>query len=380
MMRAKFLYSIVFSSLVLGAALAQEKAAGAAAKDPAAKGPKAQDEKAKVEHAPAALPELGEGKLLPPGVTPKIELAIKRGLDYLARTQNRDGSWRSAGGYGTYPVAMTALAGTALICSGSTTTRGPYAVKVRRAVDFVLRSSMSNGLISNLQEEARPMYGHGFSLIFMAEVHGIEEEVARQRQVHRVVKKAVELVARSQSAAGGWLYAPDDNGDEGSVTITQVQGLRAARNAGIAVPTKVIRAAVKYIADCQNGDGGISYSLSSRGSSRPAITAAAVAVLYNAGKYDDPMAEKALAYAQRTLPVSSSGGHHYYAHYYLAQALYQRGGADWDKYYAKMSRWLLSSQRSDGSWQGDGVGSTYGTSVALTILQLPYAKLPIYQR
>ncbi len=326
------------------------------------------------------LPNLDQDKLRPPGVTPEIETSIRRGLEYLARTQNRDGSWRSAGGYGSYPVAMTALAGTALACSGSTTTRGPYAIKIRRCVDYLLRNAMGNGLITSLQEEARPMYGHGFSLVFLAQVYGIEEEVARQHQVHRVVKNAVDLVSRSQSAAGGWLYAPDDNGDEGSVTITQVQGLRAARNSGIAVSTKVIKAAIQYIADCQNADGGISYSKSSRGSSRPAITGAAVAVLYNAGKYDDPMAEKALAYAKRTLPVSNSGGHHYYAHYYLAQALYQRGGKDWDQYYSDMSKWLMRQQQADGAWQGDGVGATYGTAVALTILQLPYANLPIYQR
>jgi len=104
-----------------------------------------------------------------------------------------------------------------------------------------------------------------------------------------------------------------------------------------------------------------------------------VAVLYNAGKYDDGMADKALKYAKRTLPISG-GGHHYYAHLYLAQALYQKGGKDWDSYYNKMSAWLLRQQRADGSWMGDGVGTTYGTAIALTILQLPYARLPIYQR
>ncbi len=320
------------------------------------------------------------GKLRPAGVTPKIEVAIQKGLRYLARTQNRDGSWRSAGGYGSYPVAMTGLAGTALVASGSTTTRGPFALQVRRSVDFLVRNAMSNGLITAMQEESRPMYGHGFAVIFLAQVYGMEEDLARQKRLHRVLSKAVKLIASSQSAAGGWLYAPDDNGDEGSVTVTQVQALRACRNTGIAVPIKVIRAAVKYIADCQNSDGGISYSKNSRGSSRPPITAAAVAVLYNAGKYDDPMAEKALQYALRTLPVTGGSGHHYYAHYYLAQALYQRGGKDWTKYFSGKSNWLLRQQRADGSWQGDGVGTTYGTAIALTILQLPYALLPIYQR
>ena len=62
------------------------------------------------------------------------------------------------------------------------------------------------------------------------------------------------------------------------------------------------------------------------------------------------------------------------------QALYQRGGQDWSDYYAKMSAWLLRQQQSDGSWNGDNVGPVYGTSIALTILQLPYAYAPIYQR
>ena len=46
-----------------------------------------------------------------------------------------------------------------------------------------------------------------------------------------------------------------------------------------------------------------------------------------------------------------------------------------------MAKWLRQSQnRTDGSWQGDNVGSTYGTAIALTILQLPWAQVPIYQR
>jgi squalene cyclase len=110
-------------------------------------------------------------------------------------------------------------------------------------------------------------------------------------------------------------------------------------------------------------------------------TACAVAVLYNSGKYDDPIAKKALKYAVRHLPVNGSGnGHHYYAQLYLAQALYQTGDARWDKHFRKMSKWLLRVQQKDGAWRGDGVGNTYGTAIACTILQLPYALVPIYQR
>lgn len=317
----------------------------------------------------------------PPLVTADIEAAIQRGLGYLARTQNRDGSWRASGGYGVYPTAMTALAGMALVGSGSTPTRGRYWRPVRGAVNYLMRSVQPDGLISAPGEEGRSMYGHGFSTMFLAQVYGMEEDPTRQRRLHGVLTKAVRLIARAQSRLGGWYYTPDSTSDEGSVTVTQLQALRACRNAGITVPARTIERAVHYIRRSANPDGGIRYRAGGGGPSRPAITAAAVAVLYWAGKYDDPMAEKALAFARRTLPINGSGnGHHYYAQLYLAQACYQKGGEVWRGYYPRMSSWLLRQQRRDGSWEGDGVGTTYGTAIALTILQLPYALVPIYQR
>lgn len=317
----------------------------------------------------------------PDGVTEEIAKSIDRGLQYLVRSQNRDGSWRSAGNYGNYPTAMTALAGMALLASGSTPTRGRHWLAVRRAAEFLLRAAQPDGVITAPAEEGRSMYGHGFSTMFLAEVYGMEEDKPRQDALRRVLTNAVQLTSRSQSRAGGWLYTPESNGDEGSVTITQIQALRACRNAGITVPPKVIQDAVAYIKNSANPDGGIRYRAGMGGEGRPPLAAAAVAVLYNAGRYDDPLAEKSLAFAMRTLPINGSGnGHHYYSQLYLAQALYQRGGKDWDDYYAKMSQWLLSQQKSDGSWVGDSVGPTYGTAIALTILQLPYAHAPIYQR
>lgn len=322
-----------------------------------------------------------EVRARPEGVTEEIEAAIERGLLYLRRNQSPDGSWRSAGRRGTYPAAMTALAGMAMIGSGSTPTRGKYWLEVRRATGFLLGCGQTDGVITVANEEGRSMYGHGFSTMFLAQAYGMEEDSRRQKKLHGVLTRAVRLIARSQSGPGGWLYTPESNGDEGSVTVTQIQALRACRNAGITVPVQTIDRAVQYVRKSANPDGSIRYSMNSGGGGRAPITAAAVAVLYNAGKYDDPIAEKALTYSKKTLPVNGSGnGHHYYAQLYLAQALYQKGGKEWLSYYSRMSAWLLEQQQRDGSWNGDSVGTVYGTSIALTILQLPYAYVPIYQR
>ena len=48
--------------------------------------------------------------------------------------------------------------------------------------------------------------------------------------------------------------------DEGSTCITQVQGLRACRNAGITVSEKTVREAVGYIRKSANPDGSIARS------------------------------------------------------------------------------------------------------------------------
>lgn len=317
----------------------------------------------------------------PEGVNADIEAAIQRGLAFLARSQNRDGSWRSAGGRGEYPCAMTGLAGLAMLASGSTPTRGKYWRSIRRCTEYLISKQQPNGLIAAMTEENQSMYGHGFSTTFLGEVFGTEEDERRQQDLHRVLTLAVKLTARAQSSQGGWIYTPTSGGDEGSVTVTQMQALRACRNAGIVVPVETVNKAIKYIADSANSDGSIRYSLRGSSGGRPPITAAAVAVLYSAGKYDDPIASKALAYAKRTISVGGQGGGHYfYSHLYLAQALYFEGGRDWTDYYGTMSKSLIRQQARDGSWTGDGVGTTYGTAIALIILQLPYANLTIYQR
>jgi squalene cyclase len=321
----------------------------------------------------------------PPEITAAARNAIERGTAYLLRTQNQDGSWRTHGATGNYPVAMTSLAGLALMAGGSTPSAGPHARHVSRALTFILKSSRRDGLIAQLEEESHCMHGHGLAMLFLAECLGVEEDAQRLARIRVVLERAVELTARSQSAAGGWLYTPDSGGDEGSVTVTQVQGLRAARNAGVAVPKRVIDNAMRYIENSANEDGGIRYQVSDRGPSRPAVTAAAVACYFNAGLYDHPHARRALQFAERTLSPRQAEaaryfGHYYYAQLYMAQVMYLAGEEKWQSYFPLMRDLLVEKQETDGSWIGDHVGPTYGTSIALIILQLPYKNLPIMQR
>lgn len=322
------------------------------------------------------------GERLPEGINVQTRAAIDRGLAYLGRMQDRQGSWSNQGGYGQYPVAMTSLAGLALLMDGNTTTQGRYAPQVDRAARFLLRAAAPNGLIGIPSAASRPMFGHGFAMLFLSQLMGVTEDRVRADEIRDVLAAGVRLTGRSQSSAGGWIYTPDGRSDEGSVTITQVQALRSCRNVGITVPKNVIDRAMEYLANSQNSDGGIRYTVRQRGGgSRPPITAAAVCCWYNAGQYDNPRAKRALAYCRKHLkPESVTTGHDFYAHLYLAQALFVGDDPWWDEYYPKRRDFLLSLQSTDGSWFADGVGDAYGTAIGLIILQLPYNQLPIMQR
>jgi squalene cyclase len=322
-------------------------------------------------------------------MSPALKKAVYKGLDWVAGAQAKLGFWdvsgpeaRAEGGH--YRIPMTALAGMALLCEGSTTTQGKYKKQISQAVEYLISQTKDNGLIG-IPQDYRYTYGHGFSMLFLSQVLGEEEDMERRERMVQVLTKAAKFSGDAQTKKGGWGYVSARDGsdfDEGSTTVTQVQGLRGCRNAGIKAPKDVIDRAIAYIYSCQMPDGGICYSSNSRGSSRPAITAAAIATLFNAGEYEGERVKKLIDYCKThlyNLSGANSYGHWHYTYYYYTQALYRLGGKDWEDYRDRLYRRLMGEQASNGSWSGY-VGPIYCTSLSLTMLQLENAYLPIYQK
>ncbi len=313
---------------------------------------------------------------------PRWEAAIRNGLDYLVRNQSSRGQWNTP----PYPTAIAALAATAMLCSGSTATQGPYAKAISRATDFLLSKSRDNGLIGEPVADIRYTYGHGFSMLFLSQVLGEEGFLERRKELVEALRKAVQFCGQAQTPSGGWGYVSARDGndyDEGSTTITQVQGLRGCRNAGIPVPSQIIEAAKKYIYSCQNPDGGISYSSKQMGTSRPAITAASLATLYNAGDYDSKHVPEMLAYAKQKLHdinnESETFGHWHYTYLYYSQVVYRQGDTEWLPFRDRLYNKIANEQKPDGSWDGQ-INPVYVTACNLIMLQLDRGYLPIFQR
>ncbi len=310
-------------------------------------------------------------------LSPGHVAAIEKGLAFLERSQAADGSW--AGNGGSYPVAMTALCGLAFLGAGKTPST-PEGRPVRAGLEYILARQQPNGLVTSGMESGRSMYGHGFSVLFLAQCYGMTESDALDGRIAAALRRGAELTAGAQSKLGGWYYMPGQDRDEGSVTITQVQGLRAARNCGVRVPGETIRKAVEYIMRSQAPDGGIRYTAQGGGSSRPPLTAAGVEVLFSAGNYASEAAGRALKALERALSRRQHAGHRTYFEFYAAQAVFQAGDETFEKYYPPLRDGIVKSQLPSGAWRGDYAGEAYGTSFNLLVLEIPLHYLPIFQR
>jgi hypothetical protein len=344
----------------------------------------------------------------------KYRKAVEKGLEWLAAQQREKGFW--AANSDQFPISMTGVAGMALLMEGSTVKDGKYAAHIRKAVDYLMDKSQDanqrDGLIGDTSipsESARYMYGHGFATLFLASVYGDETDQKKRAQLKDILTRAVKYIGNAQSTQGGWFYTSKADGhdqDEGSVTVTQMQALRACRNAGIPVPKEIVNKGVDYLSKSTTQRGGVVYSLgrgglgAPAGGERPALTAAAISCGFSAGEYKSELCKKWLKYCQSNIPLTQASriGHDEYTHYYYAQTLYMLGDKGWEnlfgptpeddrltwtKYRELMGERLLQIQGADGSFPGGAgfsVGPVFSTSVYLTILQLDRGVLPIYQR
>jgi hypothetical protein len=321
-------------------------------------------------------------------ITPATQEAIDAGLAYLAGNQHADGSFGTGAQSGN--VAITSICGLAFMAGGHQPGRGRYGRVVTRALEYVLTQEDRGtpGFLNNPRASFHgPMYGHGFAALFLAEAHGMVNQPALRSNLKATLERAVKLIIRTQNSEGGWRYRPVIHDADISVTICQIMALRAARNAGFAVPKKTADDCIKYVKECQDlrVSGGFRYQRQG-GPPGFARTAAGVVALYSAGLYEGEEVKRGLDYLKRFRPGNNGGGffgeqqHYFYGHYYAAQAMWIAGGRYWSEWYPAIRNELLTMRRQDGTWIGNPPCPHYCTGMALIILQIPNNYLPILQR
>jgi squalene cyclase len=304
-------------------------------------------------------------------VTPEIERAVTRGLDYLARSQKPDGSWPD--NYGQVS-GVVGLAMMTYLAHGEVPDEGKYGHVIRRAVDYIVSTQADNGLLGG-KSGSSPMYSHGFATLALAEVYGVIDDP----RVGPALKKATGLIVKCQNRLGGWRYSVNSPDADTTVSGAQMVALRAAANAGIEVPVETVQRGVAYYRSCFCPGGGFGYTGPSGPS--PARSGIGLLVLSLSGAYRSPEAK-----ATADLLLAGGGGHahgsyFHYMCYYASQAMYQAGGKYWRYWNDTMTPAILSMQNPDGSWPQRGSGGIVcNTAFALLALEVNYGLLPIYQR
>jgi hypothetical protein len=158
--------------------------------------------------------------------------------------------------------------------------------------------------------------------------------------------------------------------------------LRAAKDAGIHVPSATIDAAVRYIRDCRNPDGGFRYIADTEAPSKFPRSAAAVAALQSAGVYEGKDLDKSLDFLMEYLPRGGKKKdelYFFYGQYYAASAFWIAGESRWKHWYPAARDELISRQSDDGSWPYIYTPA-YATAMSCIVLQMPKHYLPIFER
>lgn len=334
-----------------------------------------------------------------------VNRAIVKGLKFLASQQKPDGSFSSDG---SFTIAETALAGIALLASGSTPGSGEYAEVLKNTVDYFINLYKAKELPDrwyiNADSGSR-MHGHGYTLLFLSLVYGEysadfsgNDEFALLK---RAINAAVKLSENSQTEDGGWAYEPNGSDHEGTITVCVLLGLRAARDIGFHVSKRTIENAIKYIRDSaveHTDTATFKYSLNASSSSETfPLTAAALSALQATGRNAEDqdikrIYSKGIEFLKRNTPPFDQTNN-WYGHFHAAQAMFlfvtdeysneeDVRHLDWFRWRTKIFPDLINSQINDGSWKTQDGNTTpiFSTAIATFILALQYQYIPAFQR
>lgn len=337
----------------------------------------------------------------------EVDEAIDKAMEYLVKRQSNDGQIADNRRNAT---AMSSLAIMAFAAAGhmpnDPTDEGRASAK---ALAYVLGEQRidKDGYFGR---DGSRMYGHGIVTLMLTEVLGHGANAEQDRLIRERCEQAVDMIVRSQKKRkspahqGGWRYSPDSGDSDLSVTVWQVMALRSAHNAGLDVPVESVNAAVKYLERCYasarddegtpidkksafvymvQGDGKWRGVRNGGRLASPSTAAAGLLAMQVCGRYDAP---EVIGAADWLLEKTPRWGEtwFYYATYYYAQGMYQRGGEHAETARKVVREVLLDRQKDTGAWQVYGseqsAGEVYSTSMAVLSLAVKHHYLPIYQR
>ena len=334
--------------------------------------------------------------------------AYQRGFEYLAASQNKDGSWGSHHpeiaflkdfGFGTANRGSqdgVRMACTAIVCKAFLRKQDRSSAEhdaLARGIEALLKLDK----FAYNMGEAFNTWGYGYKLDFLCDYLETEPGDERRKRALAAAKVCVEGLLTYQQADGGWNYyaGPMGGGESMSFnTANFAEALHRAAALGVEVPEGMVGDARKLLEHMMTARGGAVYDarfLHDPGSvnelSSAARTAALAECLAHLGVFGQGELERSLKVFNEgenwledgrkliqphTAVHQVSGYFFFYGYHYLSEFLSRMDPA------APLDRWernawtMIRTQEDDGRWWDTAAaeyGDKWGTGFALLTLQ-----------
>jgi hypothetical protein len=336
---------------------------------------------------------------------------VDRGLEFLARSQQKDGRW-SLGSYaGVTPAeapklrsdtAATGLALLGFLGAGHDHFDGPHRDTVRRGLEFLLAAQKPDGDLflpaDDLSNSCAWLYSHGIAAIALCEAVGMTGDP----RVKPAAEKACGFIAASQHPArGGWRYTPRSDADL-SVSGWMLVAVRSGELGGLKTDPRTLDGVRGLLEAAASKTDTARYAYNpfkpeqrmSPLSSACMTAVGALMRLHTGAAADDPrvvQAARVLAALPPDYGTATRKTRDSYLWYYASQVLVHTGGPEWERWYGRLVTTLAATQESSGpqagSWDPLGPapdrwgiygGRIYVTALHLLALEVPDRHLPTY--
>ena len=346
----------------------------------------------------------------------ELDAAILRGVEFLLKDQNRNGSWGSAertkdlniiagiGSHHAFRTAVTAMCVSALI-EVADLKRPEVLNSIERGEAFLF-----DQLTAVRRDDPMLIYNvwaHAYGIQALVDMHGrLPDDVGRREKIAGLIREQYEKLTRYESAEGGWGYYDFTAGTQrpasSSTSFVNAAVLVAfgdARKIGVEPPPKLTERALKMIQFQRKPDNTYIYGTYLRnqpmmpvnrpGGSLGRSQACNLALrIWGDTSIEDTVCREWLDRLisrngwldmgrKRPIPHEShfqvAGYFYYFGHYYAALTIPLLPPAERPFYQDHLAGILLGHQEADGSWWDYPLYNyhqPYGTAFTLMSLQL----------
>ena len=360
----------------------------------------------------SGLPPLPE---IEPITRSQIDASIKRGVDFLISSQNKNGSWGAAtmtkglninapipGAHHAFRAGSTGLALQGLILSDD---RRPETVAaIDKAEAWFLKElpRLRRANVSTMYN----VWGHSYGITALCELYTYREgNEALRSSLKNLAQTQVERLQRYEDVNGGWGYYDFDEATRkpsgiptSFTTATVMMSLHMGREVmGLELPPKEVTRGIAFLKRQQTPDFAYVYSNSHRYRPRYSINRPGGSLCRspacNAARRvwgdEGPTNEILKIWLDRLIlrngwvdiarkrPVphsthfANSGYFYFYGHYYAMDCIALLPETERSVYYQNYAKIILSKQEKNGCWWDYPLYSyhyAYGTGYALRVL------------